>query len=48
MKNGDGWILRYIETILQGKWKQSTFKSNPIHDGKASERIVEILKKEAN
>jgi len=37
----------FFETVLTGQWKQSSFKLNPIHDGKASERIVEILKNEA-
>ena len=39
-------IFNNVETILKGQWRQSSFKSNPIHDGKAAERIVEILKKE--
>jgi len=38
-------VLKYVNTILNGKWKQSDFKLNPIHDGKASERIIEIIKK---
>ena len=39
-------VFDCVETIMKGRWRQSSFKSNPIHDGKASERIVEILKKE--
>ena len=41
-------LVGCVEFILNKKlqYKKSTFKSNPIHDGNASERIVEILKKE--
>jgi len=39
-------VFDCVETIMKGRWRQSSFKSNPIHDGKASDRIVEILKKE--
>jgi len=39
-------VFDCVETIMKGQWRQSSFKSNPIHDGKASERIVEILKRE--
>ena len=39
-------IFDFINAILDGQWRQSSFKSKPIHDGKAAERIVEILKKE--
>ena len=41
-------IFNNVDMILKGQWRQSNFKSNPIHDGKAAERIVEILKKETN
>jgi len=39
-------ILKSVDKILSGEWKQSTFEKDPLHDGKAAERIVEILKKE--
>jgi len=39
-------IFDFVDMILKGQWRQSTFKSNQIHDGNASDRIVEILKKE--
>lgn len=39
-------VFDFVDTILKGQWRQSTFKSNPIHDGNASDRIVEILKGE--
>jgi len=38
-------VFDCVETIMNGQWRQSNFKSNPIHDGKAAERIVEILKR---
>jgi len=34
-----------INSILNGKWIQSMIKYNSLHNGKAAERVVEILKK---
>jgi len=39
-------ILRAVELVLSGTWKQSTFKQDSLYGGHAAERIVEILKKE--
>lgn len=38
-------ILKAVDKILAGKWKQSKFKKDPLYSGNASEQIVEILKK---
>lgn len=38
-------ILKTVDNILQDRWKQSRIKDMPLHDGKATERIVEILLK---
>lgn len=38
-------ILRAIDNISQGRWKRSKIKDMSLHDGKAAERIVEVLKK---
>ena len=48
IKGCDIPIFNNVDMILKGQWRQSSFKSNPIHDGKAAERIVKILKKETN
>ena len=37
-------IIKAVENILQGRWKHSKIKDMPLHDGKAAERIVELLK----
>ena len=44
IRTGKSLIFDFVRIILNGQWRQSSFKSNPIHDGKAAERIVEILK----
>jgi len=43
-KNLLGHLQFNVDKILKRRWKQSTFKSNPIHDGKAAERIAEIIR----
>ena len=37
-------IMKSVNNILRGHWKQSKIKDMPLHDGNAAERIVEILK----
>lgn len=39
-------ILKAVNNILRGHWKQSKIKDMPLHDGKAAERIAKILKRE--
>ncbi len=44
--NSIDYALTMVAAILNGRWQKSIFKSNPIHDGKAAERIVKILERE--
>uniref|UniRef100_A0A6M3K872 Putative UDP-N-acetylglucosamine 2-epimerase n=1 Tax=viral metagenome TaxID=1070528 RepID=A0A6M3K872_9ZZZZ len=39
-------ILKCVNQIIKGDWKQSKIKDEPAYSGHAAERIVEILKRE--
>ena len=52
LEHGTNWLWKptydishAVDVILQGGCRQSKIKDMPLHDGKAAERIMEILKK---